>query len=51
MPCTINSSPARASRAHRRAMGIWTTPSENEREGNDGEEAVTERRYKRLCLG
>jgi len=41
MPCTINSSPARASRANGRAMGIRTTPGENEREGIDGEEAVS----------
>jgi hypothetical protein len=41
MPCTINSSPARASRAYRQAMGIRTTPGENGREGTDGEEGVS----------
>ena len=38
MPCTINSSPARASRANRQTMGIRTTQGENEREGIDGKE-------------
>lgn len=46
MPCTINSSPARASRAYRRAMGIRTTPGENEREGIDGKRPLAERRYR-----
>lgn len=41
MPCAINSSSARASRAYRQAMGIRTTPGENEREGIDGEEGVS----------
>jgi hypothetical protein len=41
MPCTINSSPARASRAYRQAMGMRTTPGKKEREGIDGEEAVS----------
>jgi len=50
MPCTINSSPARASRGYRRTMGIRTTPSENEREGIDGEERIAERRYRTAAM-
>jgi hypothetical protein len=41
MPCAIDSSPARASRAYRQAMGVRTTHGENGREGIDGEEAVS----------
>src|ERR1700733_6555971 len=47
MPCAINSSPARASRTYRQAMGIRTTQSENEREGIDGKKRrLAERRYR-----
>ena len=50
MPCTINSSSARASRAYRQTMGIRTTPFENEREGIDGKRPLAERRYKTAAM-